>query len=128
MAEPKRNGVLKLDDARERTPTVNPVEAMRKQLAVAVYGAVKESDVEEMVGKLKELALAGDHKAMKMYFELIGVMGKQQPPPPAAGDNAGLKLMAESLRDLVDEIRIGKAHAARDTKLLGNGESEDDDE
>jgi hypothetical protein len=101
------NHSLKLDDARAMTPPVNPVEAMRRQLAVSVFGAVKESDIEQMVTKLKDMAISGDHKAMKMYFELIGVMGKQaQAPPPPQSSNTQI---AEALRDLVDEIRVTRA-------------------
>jgi len=103
-----KNQPLKLDDARAMTPPVNPVEAMRRQLAVAVFGAVKEKDLTDMVEKLKSQAQAGDLKAMKMYFELVGVMGKQQ-APPAAGDSAAARQIAEALQDLVDEIRVTRA-------------------
>lgn len=125
MREP--NGKLRLSEAREQTPAVNPVEAMRRQLAVSVFGAVKESDVEQMVGKLKEMALAGDHKAMKMYFELIGVMGKQPPPPPPVDAN-NVKLLAEAIQNVADEIRISKAQADRQAngRLLAYGNGEED--
>ena len=117
---------LKLSEAREATPPVNPVEAMRRQLSTALFGAVKEQDVLDMAGKLKEMAQAGNLGAMKMYFDLVLGSQKSAPPAPAAGDGTGLKMMAEALQDLVDEIRVGKARTertAKERKLIANGVS-----
>lgn len=119
---------LRLSEAREQTPAVSPVEAMRRQLAVAVYGAVKESDVEQMVNKLKEQALGGDHKAMKMYFELIGVMGKQPPSPPPPQESTAIKQLAEVMENLVDEIRVSKRPLPEaERKKLANGHARNED-
>ncbi len=116
---------LRLGEARELTPPVNAVEAMRRQLSVALFGGVKEQDVVDMANKLKEMAQGGDLKAMKMYFDLV--LGKDAkptppPPPPAVG-------IAEALRDLVDEIRIAKHHSRRKVEAInGNGGPHDEDD
>jgi hypothetical protein len=65
------NHSLKLSEARERTPAVNPVEAMRQQLQLELFGAVKAADVQGIAAKLKDMALAGDLKAMKLFFQLF---------------------------------------------------------
>jgi hypothetical protein len=123
--ETNGSGKLRLKEARELTPPVNPVEAMRRQLALAVFNGVKEADVTQMVEKLKEQAMGGDLKAQKMFFELIGAMGKQQAAPPPQ-DGAGLKMMAEALQDLVDEIRVAKAGPPRSKPAApANGHGED---
>lgn len=116
---------LKLNEAREKTPAVDSAEALRRQLSMAVFNGVKESDVVAMVEKIKEQAMAGDHKAQKMFFDLIGATGKAAPPPPAQ-DSAGLKMMAEALTDLVDEIRISKAPGPKSRKQLANGVEDDE--
>ena len=95
---------LKLSEARELTPVVSPVEAMRRQLTMAVYGGVSEADVVALTQKLKDQALKGDTKAMKMMFELIGAMGPNAAKP--AQDESGLAAVADAITDLVDEIRI----------------------
>ena len=73
-----KNQSLKLSDARRRTPPVDPVAAMRESLQVALFGAVKESDVLGMVEKLKAIALDGDLRAMKMFFGLVVGQAPQQ--------------------------------------------------
>lgn len=103
-------GTLSLERARELTPPVNAVEAMRRQLAVALFGGVKEQDVLDVAMKLKEMALSGDHKAMQMFFKLMLPDGKQPPAPPQ--DGAGLRMMAEALGELMGEIRAAKARPA----------------
>ena len=116
------------------TPPVNPVEAMRRQLAVAVFGAVKETDVLALVHKLHAMAMEGDHRALKMYLELVGVMGKEKPAPPASTattekDSPAIRQLAESLGNLVDEIRIGRASTARierERASLVNGSDHED--
>jgi hypothetical protein len=128
MSAAERNGngrgTFSLNGARELTPPVNPVEAMRRQLALGVFGAVKEKDVTDLVSKLHAMAMEGDHKAMKMYFELVGVMGKNQQPPAPPAEGAGLKMMAEALQDLVDEIRISKVQAQHEYAAIQNGDGE----
>lgn len=113
----------KLSEARELTPAVNPVEAMRRQLALALFGSVKEQDVLEMATKLKEMAQGGNLKAMKMYFDLV--IGKDQKVVRPSGDSAGLKLMAEAMQDLVDEIRINRAMSAETSARLPLKDGED---
>jgi hypothetical protein len=123
MSEQRKT--LKLGEAAALTPPVNPVEAMRRQLAMALFDGVKEDDVLQLATKLKEMALGGDLKAMKMFFDLVvGKEPKAAPPPPS--DGAGLKLMALALQDLVDEIRIAKAAPpASRQKALANGAHDD---
>ena len=113
---------LSLADARERTPAVNPVEAMRRQILVAVAQSVQPEDVVGVLNTLRERALGGDLKAMKMYLEFT--MPKQASPAPA--EAAGLKLMAEALTDLVDEIRINKAHAVKREQIGAATKNGDD--
>lgn len=120
------NQSLKLDDARALTPAVNPVEAMRRQLALALFDSVKPQDVLDMALKLKEMAQGGDLKAMKMYFDLV--IGKDNKPAPPLPDQNGLKLIGEALQDLVDEIRISKAERPKSARLpapASNGNEED---
>jgi len=113
----KGNGNLTLGRARELTPAVCPVEAMRRQLALAVFNSVKPQDVLDLANKLKEMAGGGDLKAMKLYFELV--LGKEQKAtsaPPA--ESAGLKMIGEAMRDLVDEIRVNRGLAAEKEREL----------
>lgn len=121
----ERNGnkSLSLAEARERTPAVNPVEAMRKQLAVSLFGGVGEKDMVALATKLKEMALGGDLKAAKMLIELV--LPKEK--PQAAANDAAANQVAEALRDLVDEIRITKALPPKDAKRLEltNGHDEE---
>jgi hypothetical protein len=120
---------VNLKDARAMTPAVNPVEALRRQLAMGLFNGVKEKDLADMAAKLKEMAMAGDLKAMKLYFDLVLPKEKDPPPPPPKDDSAGLRMMARSLSDLTDEIRISKAHQAKRQKLIGaNGAAPIDEE
>lgn len=115
-----KNDSLKLNEAQAMTPAVSPVEAMRKQLALALFDAVKPRDVIDLAMKLKEQAMAGDLKAAKLYLDLM--LGKDQKP---TAEVPGMTLMAEALRDLVDEIRVTKARSARaerEALPLANGE------
>ena len=76
-----RERPLTLAEARRRTPAVEAAAAMRGQLQLALFGAVTEDDVIGMAGKLKQMAQAGDLRAMKLFFELV--VGKGQAAPPA---------------------------------------------
>jgi hypothetical protein len=105
------NRSLTLKEARELTPPVDPVQALRCQLQMALFNGVKEDDVVKMAEKLRDMAMGGDLKAMKMYFELVVGKDRKEAAPPA--DSAGLRMMAEAMRDLVDEIRIAKAKGGR---------------
>jgi hypothetical protein len=116
---------LRLEDSRALTPPVNPVEAMRRQLALALFDGVKEQDMLDMAAKLKEMAMSGDLKAMKMYFDLMLPKEKVAPPPQ---DGAGLRMMAEALQDLVDEIRVSKAAPPRSAAKMLNGVAHADEE
>lgn len=117
-------GTLNLKDAAALAPPVNPVEAMRRQLALALFGGVREQDVLDVAQKLKEMALAGDHKAMQMFFKLMLPDGKALASPPAQ-DSAGLRMMADALRDLVDEIRVSKATEKKQPKRITAEDEED---
>ena len=76
-----REHSLTLAEARRRTPAVEAAAAMRGQLQLALFGAVTEDDVIGMAGKLKQMAQAGDLRAMKLFFELV--VGKGQAAPAA---------------------------------------------
>ncbi len=122
------NQSLTLAEARERTPAVNPVEAMRRQLALALYDAVKPADVVALAEKLKQQAMAGDTRAAKLFFELV--IGKDKPGPAPGAERANNQV-AEALRDLVDEIRIAKADKTKrdsDPRLTHARNGKDDDE
>lgn len=89
------NHSLKLSEARAKTPAVNAVEAMRSSLQLALFGAVTEGDVAGMAAKLKEMALAGDLKAMKLFFQLVEGGSKQAPQ---------LGNLERAIGDLSDEV------------------------
>jgi hypothetical protein len=75
---------LSLRDAEALTPPVDAVKALQQSLQMALYNGVSEQDVAGVAGKLKEMAMAGDLRAMKMLFELvIGAKGMAPAPPPA---------------------------------------------
>ena len=116
------NGKLILDKARITTPPVSGVEAMRKQLALAVYGNVNDKDVADMMTKLKEMAMAGDLRAMQMWFKLTVGDGKAAAAAPQ--EPAGVAALAEAIEDLVDEIRVAKAAPPKSKRLT----TENDDE
>lgn len=107
---------------------------MRQSLAVAFFGGVKAGDMEAMATKLKEMALAGDLKAMRMFMELAG-LGSKAPSPPQEDSKAATAIakLAESVSDMVDEVRIARGLAekrATDPLLMPqrNGKDTDDDE
>lgn len=66
-----RRHTLNLREAEQRVPAVSAVEAMRRQLSLAIFGAIGESEVGAIVTKLKEKALGGDLRAMRLLFSLI---------------------------------------------------------
>lgn len=113
-----KNG-FNLQEMKSKTPPVDPAEAIRKAAALGLSGAMKEDDVAAVYRKLKEMALAGDRKAMDMFFKLTLGSGNGAAPaaPPSADGGKGMQAMANALRDLVDEIRITKAEQA----ALANG-------
>jgi hypothetical protein len=104
MAMPSR-----IDEARRRTPPVDPVEACRRSLTLALFDAVSERDVAEMVKVLKGQAMEGDIGAMRLFFSLVtGSSGPVQqvavfapaPPEPTeapAGSEAKILLMQQRL-------------------------------
>lgn len=89
MAERTR---FDLKDMERRTPKVGGVEAMRNSLQLALFGAVSERDVVGMAEKLKEMALAGDFKAMKLFFSLV--QGPAQSGQVVSIQNAVVELQA----------------------------------
>lgn len=107
-----------------QTPAVNPVEAMRRQLALGLMGSVSETDMGKLAAKLKEMALGGDLKAMKMLLDLMMPKAEKETPP----EPQGVKALAEALQDLVDEIRIGNADAPRGKRPLLNGPRDEEEE
>lgn len=68
--EEKRRA-LSLAEAEARTPPVSAVEALKGNLQIALFEGIGEADIAGMVAKLKEKALAGDLKAMKLLFDLV---------------------------------------------------------
>lgn len=109
------------------TPKVNPVEAMRKQLALSVYDNVHEKDIAAMMTKLKEMALDGNLGAMKMFLKLtIGEGNDKVPEAPA--ESPGAAALARAVEDLVDEIRIARAEPPAGRRPALKGPRDDDDE
>ena len=120
----EQNGRFSLKEMAKVTPAVNPVEAMRKAMALGLSGEVKEKDAADLIAKLKEMAMAGNLKAMAMWFKLT--MGDK----PMQDDHARLAV-ADAIADLVDEIRIAKdAPPAKPAKLrhVSNGPKDDDED
>jgi hypothetical protein len=122
----EQNGRFNLKTMQAATPAVNPVEAMRKQLVLGLFNSVSEDDVAAVAKRLKELALAGDKGAMKMFFELVLPSAKSQADEASA--HAGLKLLAESIADLTDEARIARAEPPKYRRKVLTGPKDDDDE
>lgn len=130
-----KNGIgFSLKNMAESTPPVDPAEALRRQLSLAVFNSVKEADVLAVAAKLKEMALAGDLKAMQMFLKLTVGDAPKAPPAPASNGSAAL---AAAIEDLVDEIRITKAENAgrlndpllkRSAAAIANMTEDDDDE
>jgi hypothetical protein len=135
------NGKVNLQAMKQMAPPVNPAEAIRKAAALGLSGAMREADVGAVYEKLKQMALAGDKKAMEMFFKLTLGNGKEADARsnPGATDAGGMKALAQSIQDLVDEIRITKAeaamrendpllkHSARRIAQMPNHEDEDDE-
>ncbi len=120
----EQNGRFSLKEMQGKTPAVNPIEAMRRQMALGVTGAVREKDIAEMVEKLKAMAMGGNLKAMEMFFKLTLGDGK------SAGEEQqpkGMMALADAVEDLVDEIRIAKAAPPKSRAAL-NGKVDDDDD
>lgn len=122
MADRNGRKSLTLSEALARTPPVNPVEAMRQQLNLAIFDSVKASDVLDLANKIKEKAMAGDLKAARLYFDLV--LGKERKPAPEPS-TAGI---ADAIRDLVDEIRIARARTDRQLQSELEALAGDDDE
>lgn len=121
----ERNG-FSLKTLQKQTPRVNPVEAMRKQLALSVYDNVTEKDIGAMMSKLKEMALAGNLKAMQMYLKLtIGEGNEKLPETPS--ETPGVAALARAIENLVDEVRIAKATGAKGKRPLAMTDEDDDD-
>lgn len=120
------NGRFSLKELQDKAPAVSALEALRKSMANALSGSVSESDMIGIVGKLKEQALAGDKKAMELFFKLMLGDGKTQEP---AKEPQGVQALANSIADLVDEIRISKEDAPKGRRRpVLTGPKEDDDE
>ena len=107
-----------LTEMQELTPAPNPVEAMRKQLALAAFGGVSEADMIAMVGKLKEKAMAGDLRAMDMFFKLTL---PDKPAEKPVNIEPGLKAVADAITELVDEVRVTKFRQEQKQLTNGNG-------
>ena len=73
----ERNGhaqprtTLRLAKAREDTPAVDPVDAVKRSLVMAVYGKIGEEDVEEIVEGMVAAAKSGDKRSAKMLLDLV---------------------------------------------------------
>lgn len=82
MSTTNGRNTLTLDEMRRRTPAVSGIKAMQQSLQLALFGAVTHRDVEAMAAKLKEMALTGDLRAMKLFFQLVMGSSQVQAPPP----------------------------------------------
>lgn len=60
-----------LRHAREHNPPLSAVEALRRSFQMALLGAVSTADIASLAGALKERALAGDLKAMRLLLDLV---------------------------------------------------------
>lgn len=121
----EQNGRLNLKAMQEKTPVVNPLEALRRSMANALCGSVSENDMTKVVAKLKEQALAGDKKAMEIFFKLMLGDGKTPEPPK---EPQGIQALADAIQDMVDEIRIAKAAPPKSRAAAINAAKDDDDD
>lgn len=62
---------LRLAKAREDTPAVDPIEAVKRSLVTAVYGRIGEDDAEALVETIKKAAAEGDKRSQKLLLDLI---------------------------------------------------------
>lgn len=63
--------VLKLDEARQMTPSVTDVAGCVMRLQGAVFDSVSESDVRKIMERMKSKALDGDQKAAEFLLNFI---------------------------------------------------------
>jgi len=75
---------MNLRDADERTPALTPEEAAEcaARLQAAVFGAIKENDMGDIVRALVEKAKKGDSRAAQTVFALIGSAARMTGPDP----------------------------------------------
>jgi len=66
-----KNTVIRLSEARDITPPVNPVEAVKQSLVMSLYGRIGDEDVEQLVESIKKQALEGDHRCRKLILDLV---------------------------------------------------------
>lgn len=67
------DGILpSLGEARQLNPPVaDPAEALRYDLRMAFLEGVTSDDMEKLAGKLKQMALSGDMRAMRLITALL---------------------------------------------------------
>jgi hypothetical protein len=89
--------VMKLDEVRKITPAVDPIAACKKNLTMAVFDAITESDVVEIVRNLAGKAKQGDLGAVRMLLGLI------QAKPEAPHTQQNLQVNIEPTRRLLED-------------------------
>lgn len=67
----KKNGFLS-----KLTPPQNETESFQNKLRLAMYGAITEQDMAEIVKGMVQRAKDGDEKAVRMVFEYLLAGGK----------------------------------------------------
>lgn len=68
---PHKNTTLRLTQARQDTPPVDPVEAVKRSLVMTLYGQVGDEDVVGLVESIKKAAAGGDKASQRMLLDLI---------------------------------------------------------
>lgn len=71
MTAERKKPSITLVEAKRLTPAVDPVEAMRRQLHLALFGGLTEGDMVACAKALKGAALDGDMRAMRLLLDLV---------------------------------------------------------
>lgn len=115
-----RSNVLNLGAARQRTPAVSGIKAMQQSLQLVLFGAVTSKDVEAMATRLKEMALAGDLRAMKLFFQLVmGSPQVQAAPPIEVQQQVGVLGHPVTEQALTDEEALAGYRGPRASQQAG---------
>jgi hypothetical protein len=67
----RKNTTIRLSEARDVTPPVDPVQAVKQSLVMTLYGQIGEDDVAQLVDSIKTKALKGDRHAERLLLDII---------------------------------------------------------
>jgi hypothetical protein len=88
---------LKLTEIKKLTPKVNPGEALRNNFLGILGESFDGGEIRELIAKLKDKAMAGDAKAIKMVFDLMLKGGQTERDVPESQtvfvDSPGLDVL-----------------------------------